>query len=183
MTLLSDTGIWELQKEHSDLIVPFRMSKLQPCSIDLHFGMDKGVIVPPVKDNCNLQCKLGRIVVPPNELVLISTEEKVHIPNGYMGRVEGVSSLARIGLLIHITSGFIDSNFEGNITLEVINFNKYPIILEDGCRICQLAIEKLDSVNETEYSHKRNHYQNQDKTTPSRYEDMFVGSSYVIKKE
>lgn len=183
MTLLSDVDIWELQKEHSDLIEPFRMSKLQPCSIDLHFGMDKGVIVPPVKDNCNLKCKFSRIVLPPFELVLISTEEKVHIPNGYMGRVEGVSSLARIGLQIHITSGLLDSNFEGNITLEVINFNRYPIILEDGCRICQLTIEKLNTMNDKQYSSNFNHYQGQDKTTPSRYEDMFVGSSYVIKKE
>ena len=112
----------------------------------------------------------------------VSTMEKVHIPNGYVGRIEGVSSLARIGLMVHITSGFIDPNFNGNITLELINVNRYPIVLEDGARICQLVIEKLDSENQREYG-TSNHYQDQDKTTPSRYEDDFRASHYVIKTD
>ena len=183
MAILSDKGLMELQKEHSDFITPFNILYLQPSSIDLHFRLNKGVIVPPVADNCTVKENFSRIVIPPNELVLISTLERIHIPNGYVGRVEGVSSLARIGLLVHITSGFIDPNFEGHITLEIVNLNRYPIVLEDGARVCQLVVEKLDSMNEREYSSKSNHYQLQDKTTASKYEDDFKGSSYIIRTE
>lgn len=183
LSILSDKGLMELQKKHSDFIQPFNELYLQPSSIDLHFRLNKGVIVPPVVDNTNLKSNFNRIVLPPNELVLISTLEKVHIPNGYVGRVEGVSSLARIGLLVHITSGFIDPNFKGNITLEIVNMNRYPIVLEDGCRICQLVVEKLETPNEREYSYSTNHYQDQAKTTPSKYEDDFRASHYVIRTE
>ena len=183
MSVLSDKGLMELQKKHSDFIQPFNSLYLQPSSIDLHFRLNKGVIVPPVADDTDVVENFKRIVLPPSELVLISTLEKIHIPNGYVGRVEGVSSLARIGLLVHITSGFIDPNFNGNITLEVVNMNRYPIILEDGARICQLVVEKLDSPNEREYSSKSNHYQDQDKTTPSKYENDFRASHYVIRTE
>ena len=183
MSILSDKGLMELQKKHSDFIQPFNSLYLQPSSIDLHFRLNKGVICPPLADETDVVENFKRIVLPPSELVLISTLEKIHIPNGYVGRVEGVSSLARIGLLVHITSGFIDPNFNGNITLEVVNMNRYPIILEDGARICQLVVEKLDSPNEREYSSKSNHYQDQDKTTPSKYEKDFRASHYIIRTE
>lgn len=181
MSILSDKGIKELQREHS-VITPFNILYLQPSSYDLHFRLNKGVIVPPVVDEIELKQNFSRIVIPPSELVLISTLEKIHIPNGYVGRVDGVSSLGRIGLMIHITSGFIDPNFNGHITLEVVNMNRYPIVLEDGCRICQLTIEKMESENQREYGIS-NHYQGQDKTTPSKYEDDFRASHYVIKTE
>lgn len=183
MSVLSDKGLMELQKKHSDFIKPFNSLYLQPSSYDLHFRLNKGVIVPPVADDTDVVENFSRIVLPPNELVLISTLEKVHIPNGFVARIDGVSSLARIGLLVHITSGFIDPNFKGHITLEVINMNRYPIVLEDGARICQLVVEKLDSPNEREYSSKSNHYQDQDKTTPSKYEKDFRASHYIIRTE
>ena len=183
MGILSDKGLMELQKEHSDFIQPFNSLYLQPSSIDLHFRLNKGVIVPPVIDEIELKQNFNRIVIPPTELVLISTLEKVHIPNGYVGRVEGVSSLARIGLLVHITSGFIDPNFKGHITLEIVNMNRYPIVLEDGCRVCQLVVEKLEQENDREYGYSSNHYQGQDGTTPSKHEDDFRGSSYFIRTE
>ena len=183
MSVLSDKGLLELQKEHSDFIQPFNSLYLQPASIDLHFRLNKGVIVPPVVDEIELKQNFSRIVIPPSELVLISTLEKIHIPNGYVGRVEGVSSLARIGLLVHVTAGFIDPNFNGNITLEIVNMNRYPVVLEDGCRVCQLVVEKLDSDNEREYNCTSNNYQDQDRTTPSKYEKDFRASHYVIKTE
>lgn len=170
-----------MQNEHSDFIQPFDEKYVQPSSYDLHFRLNKGVIVPPLADETNVVENFSRIVLPPNELVLISTMEKVHIPNGYVARVEGVSSLARIGLLVHITSGFIDPNFMGHITLEIVNMNRYPIVLQDGARICQLVVEKLDSMNEKEYSNADNHYQNQTKTTASKFEKDFRASHYIIK--
>lgn len=183
MSILSDKGLLELQKKHSDFIQPFNSLYLQPSSVDLHFRLNKGVICPPVADDTDVVENFSRIVLPPSELVLISTLEKIHIPNGYVGRVEGVSSLARIGLLVHITSGFIDPNFKGHITLEVVNMNRYPIILEDGARICQLVVEKLEQENDREYSYSSNHYQDQDKTTASKYEKDFRASHYIIRTE
>ena len=183
MSVLSDKGLLKLQKEHSDFLRPFNSLYLQPASIDLHFRLNKGVIVPPVVDEIKLKENFNRVVIPPNELVLISTLEKVHIPNGYVGRVEGVSSLARIGLLVHVTSGFIDPDFNGSITLEIVNMNRYPIVLEDGCRICQLVVEKLEMENDRAYGYSSNHYQGQDKTTPSKHEDDFRASHYVIRTE
>lgn len=181
MSVLSDKGLMELQRNYSDFITPFDEKYVQPSSIDLHFRLNKGVIVPPVADETNVKENFSRIVLPPSELVLISTLERVHIPNGYVGRVEGVSSLARIGLLVHITSGFIDPNFKGHITLEVVNMNRYPIVLQDGARICQLVVEKLDSMNKKEYSNANNHYQNQDRTKESKYEKDFRASHYIIR--
>ena len=183
MSILSDKDLMKLQNKHSDFIQPFNSLYLQPSSIDLHFRLNKGVIVPPVVDEIELKQNFNRIVIPPSELVLISTLEKIHIPNGYVGRVEGVSSLARIGLLVHITSGFIDPNFKGHITLEIVNMNRYPIVLEDGCRICQLVVEKLESENDREYGYSSNHYQGQDGTTPSKHEKDFRASHYVIRTE
>ena len=87
MSVLSDRGLMELQKEHSDFIIPFNSLYLQPSSIDLHFRLNKGVIVPPLADETDVVKNFNRVVIPPNELVLISTLEKVHIPNGYVGRV------------------------------------------------------------------------------------------------
>lgn len=182
MSILSDKGLVELQSKYSDFIQPFNEEYVQPSSVDLHFRLNKGVICPPIADETDVVENFSRIVLPPSELVLISTLEKIHIPNGYVGRVEGVSSLARIGLLVHITSGFIDPNFKGHITLEVVNMNRYPIVLQDGARICQLVVEKLDSMNEKEYSNADNHYQNQDKTTASKYEKDFRASHYIIRK-
>ena len=183
MSILSDKGLMELQKKHSDFIQPFNSLYLQPSSIDLHFRLNKGVICPPLADETDVVENFSRIVLPPSELVLISTLEKIHIPNGYIGRVEGVSSLARIGLMVHITSGFIDPNFKGHITLEVVNMNRYPIVLEDGARICQLVVEKLEQENDREYSYSSNHYQDQDKTTASKHEKDFRASHYIIRTE
>lgn len=179
----SDVNILELIEVYDDLITPFNIDYLQPASYDLHFSMKKGVIVPPVAEGETVAENFSRIVIPPQELVLISTLEKVHIPRGYVARVEGVSSLGRIGLLVHITAGFIDPNFDGNITLEVFNLNKYPVVLEDGCRICQLAIQKLEKPNNLSYDEISNHYQYQEGTTPSKYEETFRGSHYYIERD
>ena len=73
MSILSDKGLMELQKEHSDFIQPFNSLYLQPSSIDLHFRLNKGVIVPPLADETAVVENFNRVVIPPNELVLLST--------------------------------------------------------------------------------------------------------------
>lgn len=154
--------------------VDFR--NIQPNSIDLTLDGKRGCITPPILSNNKCE-RFEEIVIPPNELVLVSTTESIKVPNNVCCRVEGKSSLGRIGLLTHITAGFIDSGFKGNITLELYNVGKYPIRLHNGCKIAQLVVEKLDDTVENLYD---GNYLGQDKVTPSIHEQNFDGSSYEV---
>lgn len=149
---------------------------IQPNSIDLTLDGKRGCITPPLLSHQRCD-KFEELVVPPQELVLVSTSEWIDVPNNVCCRVEGKSSLGRIGLLTHITAGFIDSGFKGNITLELYNVGKYPIRLHNGCKIAQLVVEKLDDAVENLYD---GNYFGQDKVTPSVHEQNFDGSSYEV---
>ena len=149
---------------------------IQPNSIDLTLDGKRGCITPPLLSHQRCD-KFEELVVPPQELVLVSTSEWIDVPNNVCCRVEGKSSLGRIGLLTHITAGFIDSGFKGNITLELYNVGKYPIRLHNGCKIAQLVVEKLDDTVENLYS---GNYFGQDKVTPSIHEQNFDGSTYEV---
>ena len=149
---------------------------IQPNSIDLTLDGKRGCITPPLLSHQRCD-KFEELVVPPQELVLVSTSEWIDVPNNVCCRVEGKSSLGRIGLLTHITAGFIDSGFKGNITLEFFNVGKYPIVLHNGCKIAQLVVEKLDDTVENLYS---GNYFGQDKVTPSIHEHNFDGSTYEV---
>jgi dCTP deaminase len=108
----------------------------------------------------------------PHELVLCSTVEYVSIPANVQGQVHGKSSLGRLGLMIHVTAGFIDPGFKGKITLEMYNLNNRPILLHAGKRICQLSLTQLYSWAERPYGHADlgSHYQDQREVTGSRYD-------------
>lgn len=151
-------------------------ANIQPNSIDLTLDGKRGCITPPILSNNKCE-RFEEIVIPPQELVLVSTTESIQVPNNVCCRVEGKSSLGRIGLLTHITAGFIDSGFKGNITLELYNVGKYPIRLHSGCKIAQLVVEHLDESVENLYD---GNYLGQDKVTPSIHEHNFDGSSYEV---
>lgn len=105
----------------------------------------------------------------PNDFILCQTLEYIGLPNDLLGRVEGRSSIGRLGVAIHITAGFIDPGFEGNITLEIINFSNVPVLLYPNQRICQIVFEELNAPCEKPYgSNGRNKYQGQRSPTPSR---------------
>lgn len=93
-------------------------------------------------------------VVQPGEFVLGVTLEKIKIADDLVARVEGRSSLGRLGIIIHSTAGFIDAGFEGTITLEITNINRMPVALYPGMRVCQLAFEQMTSKAEVPY-HKK----------------------------
>lgn len=93
-------------------------------------------------------------IVQPNEFVLGVTLETVKIADDLVARVEGRSSLGRLGIIVHSTAGFIDAGFEGTITLEITNINRMPVALYPGMRVCQLAFEKMTSKAEIPY-HKK----------------------------
>lgn len=108
-------------------------------------------------------------IVHPGDFVLGVTLEKVRIPDDLVARVEGRSSLGRLGIIVHSTAGFIDAGFEGTITLEITNINRVPVALYPGMRVCQLAFEKMSSAAEIPYNMKKSSkYQGQELPEESR---------------
>ena len=93
-------------------------------------------------------------IVQPGEFVLGVTQEKITVPDDLVVRVEGRSSLGRLGIIIHSTAGFVDPGFSGTITLEISNLNRLPVALYPGMRVCQIAFEQMTSPAEIPYSKK-----------------------------
>ncbi|TSC79155.1 MAG: dCTP deaminase [Candidatus Peregrinibacteria bacterium Gr01-1014_25] len=93
-------------------------------------------------------------IVQPGEFVLGVTREKITVPDDLVVRVEGRSSLGRLGIIVHSTAGFVDPGFSGTITLEISNLNRLPVALYPGMRVCQLAFEQMSSPAETPYDAK-----------------------------
>lgn len=107
------------------------------------------------------------ISIRPGEFVLASTQETISIPATLVGQVEGKSSWARRGLLVHVTAGFIDPGFHGTITLEIVNLSSVNIYPRVGQRIAQLVVHRLDGEPEYPYGSPElgSHYQGQTTTT------------------
>lgn len=93
-------------------------------------------------------------IVQPGEFVLGVTQERITVPDDLVVRVEGRSSLGRLGIIVHSTAGFVDPGFSGTITLEISNLNRLPVALYPDMRICQIAFEELSSPAETPYDKK-----------------------------
>ncbi len=110
----------------------------------------------------------GSIIIRPREFALGSTYEKIKLPSNIAGRLEGKSSLGRLGLVIHSTAGKVDPGFEGNLVLEITNIGTVPIVLHPKMRICQLLFEQLSSPTSRPYTEREaSKYKNQDKTVGS----------------
>lgn len=104
-----------------------------------------------------------RIYIRPGEFLLASTRETVSIPNDLLARVEGKSSWARRGIMVHVTAGFIDPGFRGQITLELYNLSQQVHTIPVGSRVAQLALEELDRPADRPYGSPGlgSHYQDQ----------------------
>jgi dCTP deaminase len=110
-------------------------------------------------------------ILHPGEFVLGQTLERVSLPDDLVARLEGKSSLGRLGLLIHSTAGFVDAGFEGNLTLELSNVANLPITIYHGMPIGQISFMRMDGPVETPYGSRktRSKYQGQAEPTPSRF--------------
>jgi len=93
-------------------------------------------------------------IVQPGEFILGVTREKLTIPRDLVARIEGRSSLGRLGIIVHSTAGFVDPGFSGTITLEISNLNRMPVALYPDMRVCQVAFEQMSSEAETPYDRK-----------------------------
>lgn len=101
-------------------------------------------------------------IVQPGEFILGVTQETLTLCDDLVARVEGRSSLGRLGIIIHSTAGFVDPGFSGTITLEISNLNRLPVALYPGMRVCQIAFEQMTSAAEVPYDKKPfSKYQNQ----------------------
>lgn len=118
-------------------------------------------------------------IVQPGEFVLGVTMEKIKIPDDMVARVEGRSSLGRLGIIIHSTAGFVDAGFEGTITLEITNINRMPVALYPGMRVCQLAFEEMSSAAEVPY-HKKGSSKYQGQVYPE--ESKIASDPEFLKK-
>ncbi len=180
--LLSDGDIRAEIDGGRVVLDPFEPSMVQPSSIDVRldrffrvFENHRYAVIDPAVD----QPDLTRLVEPadgepfmlhPGEFVLASTYEVVSLPDDIAGRLEGKSSLGRLGLLTHSTAGFIDPGFSGHVTLELSNVATLPITLWPGMKIGQLCLFRLSSPAEHPYGAERygSRYQGQRGPTPSR---------------
>ena len=118
-------------------------------------------------------------IVQPGEFVLGVTEETITLPDDLVARVEGRSSLGRLGIIVHSTAGFVDPGFSGTITLEISNLNRLPVALYPVMRVCQLAFEVMSSPAETPYNKKAySKYQHQVLPEESR---LTVDPEFAVK--
>jgi dCTP deaminase len=180
--LLSDRDILAEIDDKRVALEPFDEEMVQPSSVDVRldrffrvFENHKYPHIDPAAD----QPDLTRLVEPhgeepfilhPGEFVLGSTYEVVTLPDDVAARLEGKSSLGRLGLLTHSTAGFIDPGFSGHVTLELSNVATLPIKLWPGMKIGQLCFFRLSSPSEHPYGSAKygSRYQGQRGPTPSR---------------
>lgn len=180
--LLSDRDILSEIESGRLKLDPFDREMLQPSSIDVRldrfFRVFENHRYPHI-DPAVEQADLTREVEPqgdepfilhPGEFVLASTLEVISLPDDLASRLEGKSSLGRLGLLTHSTAGFIDPGFSGHVTLELSNVATLPIKLWPGMKIGQLCVFRLSSPAEHPYGSAKygSRYQGQRGPTPSR---------------
>lgn len=167
MSILSDKDIKKLIKEDKLIISYVNDRDIQPASVDLHLGC---ALINLDGEIFNL--KEDDYLLQPNEFILGSTREYVKIPNDLVAQVDGKSSIGRLGVLIHVTAGFIDSGFEGNITLEIKNISNKPFLLSNDMSICQIIFFTLSSPCLRSYGDEelQSKYQKSKGTILSRYQ-------------
>ncbi|MFV0407314.1 MAG: dCTP deaminase [Propioniciclava sp.] len=186
--LLSDRDIAALIDIGRVQIDPFDAAMIQPSSVDVRldryfrlFDNHKYPYIDPAAEQPGLTrmvevAPAEAFVLHPGEFVLASTWEQVSLPDDVAARVEGKSSLGRLGLLTHATAGFVDPGFSGHVTLELSNVATLPIKLWPGMKIGQLCFFKLSSPAEHPYgsAERGSHYQGQRGPTASRSYHNFV---------
>lgn len=177
--ILNDISIDD-RATHHGLIYPYDPNNLQPCSYDV--TLSKSIIryighgEINASDRSLRDMEYLKFIIPdegyvlePGEFILGSTNESVNVPSDLAARYEGKSSMGRIGLATHITAGFIDPGFSGDITLEIKNENNHPIRIFSGMKIGQLCFFELTGAVARTYGSVNlgSHYQNQSGPTPS----------------
>lgn len=185
--VLSDRTIREELASGRLVITPLEDGCIQPASVDLH--LDRRILtfrsaaLPYVDvrqplNGLTESAEVGEkdpFFVQPGEFLLISTLEHLELPNDIVGRLEGKSSLARIGLLVHSTAGYVDPGWKGKLTMQMTNVGRLPITLYARMRIAQITFLRLTTPAERPYGSDGlgSKYQGQKDPTASRYHENF----------
>jgi dCTP deaminase len=181
--ILSDVSIRKALAEGRIVIEPTSDDAIQPSSVDLRvdrlFRVFRNHTEPYIDPKKPLEDLTELVEIPegesfvlhPGEFVLGSTLERVALPDDLVARLEGKSSLGRLGLLIHSTAGFVDAGWDGHLTLELSNVANLPIAIYPGMKIGQISFLQMTTPAEHPYGSDapRSKYQGQRGPTPSRY--------------
>jgi dCTP deaminase len=182
--VLSDRSIRQEIDDGRIVIDPFEERLIQPSSVDVrvdrrfrvfrnsrHPYIDVRKPMEDLTEPVEVTGEDDPFILHPGEFVLGQTLERVSLPDDLVARLEGKSSLGRLGLLIHSTAGFVDPGFSGNITLELSNVANLPITIYRGMPIGQISFMRMDQPVEHPYGSGENasKYQGQAEPTPSRF--------------
>jgi dCTP deaminase len=185
--ILSDRTIREELAAGRIVIDPLDEGCIQPSSVDLHVDRYFRVFLNHAMGHIDVRANLedltqlveieedGVFMLHPGEFVLGSTLERVALPDDLVARLEGKSSLGRLGLLIHSTAGFVDAGWDGHLTLELSNVANLPITLYPGMKIGQISFLRMTTPADVPYGSAEigSKYQGQRGPTPSRYWENF----------
>jgi dCTP deaminase len=186
--ILSDRSIREEVAKGRIVIDPFDEACVQPSSIDLHVDrrfrtfhnarypyIDVKKEMPDLTELVEVEDR-APFILHPGEFVLGSTLERVGLPDDLVARLEGKSSLGRLGLLIHSTAGYVDPGWDGYLTLELSNVANLPITIYPGMKIGQISFFRLTSAADVPYGSaaRGSKYQGQRGPTASRFFEEFV---------
>ena len=179
--VLSDRDIKSELLAGRILIEPLCDKNIQPASVDVCLGSNLRIFRTSIH-TCNdplttqdgltesIDVPEGEVfVLHPGQFALGTTLERIAIPDDILGKLEGKSTLGRLGLMIHSTAGYVDPGWDGELTLELSNVATLPIVLHPGMRIGQLSFERMSSPVERPYGSEAlgSHYQGQRGATPS----------------
>lgn len=195
--LLSDRDIRVGLRTGRIRLTPLDAALVQPASIDIRldrlfrlFDNHRYAVIDPAADQRDLTHLVDvgpdePFVLHPGEFVLGSSFERVELGADIAARLEGKSSLGRLGLLTHATAGFIDPGFCGHVTLELSNTATMPLLLYPGMRVGQLCFFDLSSAAERPYGSASlgSHYQGQRGPTPSRSHLSFARTRIVLPSD
>jgi len=185
--VLSDRSIREELDAKRIIIDPLGPQCIQPSSVDLHVDRyfrlfrNHSMRVIDVREDLEDLTELVEIpdgqplILHPGEFILGSTLERVGLPDDLVARLEGKSSLGRLGLLIHSTAGFVDAGWDGHLTLELSNVANLPITVYPGMKIGQISFLRMTTAADQPYGSAGlgSKYQGQRGPTPSRYFENF----------
>jgi dCTP deaminase len=187
--VLSDRSIRECLQSGQIVIDPIGDDCIQPSSVDLHVDRyfrlfrNHTMRVIDVREDLEDLTELvdiaegDSLILHPGEFVLGSTLERVRLPDDLVARLEGKSSLGRLGLLIHSTAGFVDAGWDGHLTLELSNVANLPITVYPGMKIGQISFLRMTTPADRPYGSEGlgSKYQGQRGPTQSRYFENFRG--------
>lgn len=176
--ILSDSSILRELKAGNIIISPFDQKYLNPNSVDLtlapQFKVYKEGVLDPRKQNETIEFVIPEegYVLQPGEVYLYACNERIGVKNNIRAKVEGKSSLGRLGLFVHVTAGFIDTGFEGSLVLELVATR--PIRVYPNMKICQVEFARVEGEILESYDQKAgSKYHNQTGVQESKYHENY----------